>query len=167
MAQWLGASFLQLPWSQGYWFISQFSLVVASLDKMLQEDCLRLVESGKQQIKEVRKFNRKTWKQGQLLSESGFILCIAPPPLSRDRRIKITKSVNHIKSRKTLGKFSSVSHFFLLHVAFQVCEDSMFSISGIDKLGCKLKLVLAELDLFCRTRTWTRKNWLSFKLILN
>ena len=39
------------------------------------------------------KFNRKTWKR-QLLSESGFILCIAPPSLSRDRRIKIKKSIN-------------------------------------------------------------------------
>ena len=60
---------------------------------MLHDDCLCLVESGKQQIKEVRrKFNRKTWKQRQLLSESGFVLRTAPPPLSRDRRIKIKKS---------------------------------------------------------------------------
>ena len=51
------------------------------------------MESGKQQIKEVRKkFNRKTWKQRQLLSESGFVLRIVPPPLSRDRRIKMKKS---------------------------------------------------------------------------
>ena len=33
-------------------------------------------------------FKRKTWKQGQLLSKSGFVLCIAPRSLSRDRRIK-------------------------------------------------------------------------------
>ena len=46
-------------------------------------------------LKQVRrKFNRKTWKQGQLLSESGFFLRIAPPPLSRDRRIKMKKSIN-------------------------------------------------------------------------
>ena len=33
---------------------------------MLHDDYLCLVESGKEQIKEVRgKFNRKTWKQGQ------------------------------------------------------------------------------------------------------
>ena len=75
-------------------FNSQPSLVVASLDKMLHDDYLCLVESGKQQIKEVkRKFNRKIWKQGQLLSESGFVLRIAPPPLSRDRRIKMKKSI--------------------------------------------------------------------------
>ena len=63
---------------------------------MLHGDCyLCLVESGKQQINEVRrKFNRKTWKQRQLLSEFGFVLSIAPPPLSRDRRIKMKKS-NH------------------------------------------------------------------------
>ena len=38
------------------------------------------------------KFNRKTRKQKQLLSESGFVLSTAPPPLSRDRRIKMKKS---------------------------------------------------------------------------
>ena len=42
-------------------FNSQPSLVVASLDKMLHDDYLCLVESGKQRIEEVkRKFNRKT-----------------------------------------------------------------------------------------------------------
>ena len=35
----------------------------------------------------------KTWKQRQLLSESGFVPRIAPPPLSRDRRIKMKKSI--------------------------------------------------------------------------
>ena len=63
---------------------------------MLYDDYLCLVESGKQQIKEVgRKSNRKTWKR-QLLSESGFVLHIAPPSLSRDRRIKMKKSINQI-----------------------------------------------------------------------
>ena len=62
---------------------------------MLHDDYLCLVESGKQQIKEVRrKFKRKTWKQRQLLSESGFVLRIAPQSLSRDRRIKMKKSIN-------------------------------------------------------------------------
>ena len=51
------------------------SLVVAFLDKMLHDYYLCLVESGKQHIKEVRrKLNRKTRKQRQLLSESGFVL---------------------------------------------------------------------------------------------
>ena len=60
---------------------------------MLHDDYLCLVESGKQQMKEAtRKFKRKTWKQRQLLSESGFVLRIAPPSLSRDRRIKMKKS---------------------------------------------------------------------------
>ena len=40
------------------------------------------------------KVNRKTWKQRQLLLESGFVLCIAPPPLSCDSRIKMRKSIN-------------------------------------------------------------------------
>ena len=68
---------------------------------MLYDDILCLVESGRQQIKEVRrKVNRKTWKQRQLLSKSGFVLRIAPPPLSRDslRRflgIKMKKIKNY------------------------------------------------------------------------
>ena len=67
---------------------------------MLHDDYLCLVESGKQQIEEVRKkFKRKTWKQRQLLSESGFVLRIAPQSLSRDRRIKMKKS-NHNKDFK-------------------------------------------------------------------
>ena len=36
----------------------------------------------------------KTWKQRLLLSESGFVLRKAPPPFSRDRRIKMKKSNN-------------------------------------------------------------------------
>ena len=37
-------------------------------------------------------------KQRQLLSDSGFVLNIAPPPLSRDRRIKMKKinQSNHL-----------------------------------------------------------------------
>ena len=42
--------------------------------------------------KQQAKFIRKTRKQRQLLSESGFFLRIAPPSLSRDRRIKMKKS---------------------------------------------------------------------------
>ena len=62
---------------------------------MLYDDYFCLVESGKQQIKEIRrKFKWKTWKQRQLLSESRFVLRIAPPPLSRDKRIKMKKSIN-------------------------------------------------------------------------
>ena len=51
----------------------------ASLDKMLHDDHLCLVESSKQQIEEVKNKNStgKTRKQRQLLSESGFVLGIA------------------------------------------------------------------------------------------
>ena len=60
---------------------------------MFHDDYLCLVEFGKQQTTKVkRKFNRKTWTQRQLLSKSGFVLRIAPPPLSRDRKIKMKKS---------------------------------------------------------------------------
>ena len=51
--------------------------------------------SSKSKKKSIRKFKRKTWKQRQLLSESGFVLRIAPPSLSRDKRIKMKKkSIN-------------------------------------------------------------------------
>ena len=64
---------------------------------MLHGDYFCLVESGKQEIIEIRsKFNRKTWKQRQLLNGSGFVLGIAPPPLSRDKRIKMKKSKSYI-----------------------------------------------------------------------
>ena len=75
------------------WFNPQSSFVVASLVNMLHDDYLCLVESGKQLIEEVkRKVRRITRKQRQLLVESGFVLSISPPPLSRDRRIKMKKS---------------------------------------------------------------------------
>ena len=47
-----------------------------------------------------KKFNRKTGKQRQLPSESEYVLRVAPPPLSHDRRIKMKKikSINQIKS---------------------------------------------------------------------
>ena len=79
---------------------------------MLHDDYLCLVESGKQQIKEVRrKFKRKTWKQRQLLSESGFVLRIAPPSLSRDRRIKMKKINQSIIKTKRIFRKQNV--FFL------------------------------------------------------
>ena len=75
---------------------------------MLHDDYLCLVESGKQQMKEVtRKFKRKTGKQRQLLSESGFVLRTAPPSLSRDRRIKMKKSKK--KKIYKLAQFSSTT----------------------------------------------------------
>ena len=71
---------------------------------MLHDDYLCLEEFNKQQIKEAEaKFNRKTRKQRQLLSESGFVLSIAPPPLSRDKRMKMKKSINHLKRAKTIN----------------------------------------------------------------
>ena len=52
---------------------------------------------SKQQIKEVRKkTHRKARKQKQLLSKSGFVLCIAPPSLSCDRRINKNEEINQI-----------------------------------------------------------------------
>ena len=57
-----------------------------------------------------RKFNRKTWKQRQLLlSQSGLVLCIAPPPFSRDRRIKMKNSSSSINQsyQVLIGHLSS------------------------------------------------------------
>ena len=80
---------------------------------MLHDDYLCLVESGKQQITEVtRKFKRKTWKQRQLLRESGFVLRTAPPPLSRDRRIKMKKSIN--QTGRNVALCRPPKHFYSL-----------------------------------------------------
>ena len=87
--------------------------------KILHDDYLCLVESGKQQITEVRrKFKRKTWKQRKLLSESGFVLRITPPLLSRDRRIKMKKSIKPlIQSGQQPGvqkRWTPVSELFAI-----------------------------------------------------
>ena len=74
---------------------SQSSLVVASLDKMLHDEYISVwwnLASNKL-TKSEAKFNQKTRKQRQLLSESGFVLRIAPPSLSRDKTIKMKKSI--------------------------------------------------------------------------
>ena len=99
---------------------------------MLHDDYLCLVESGKQQIKEVRrKFNRKTWKQGQLLSESGFILRIAPPPLSRDRRIKMKKS---IKSMTLMRICPNEKFIEIFGQRFHDFEDSFYKFFALNLL---------------------------------
>ena len=42
-------------------------------------------------MKSEAKLKRKTRKQCQLLNESGFVPCVAPPSLSRDLKIKKMK----------------------------------------------------------------------------
>ena len=65
------------------------------------------------------KFNRKTREQRQLLSESGFVLSIAPSPLSRDRRIKMKKSINQQKSStKAMKCHFKVDVLFVDHTKF-------------------------------------------------
>ena len=62
---------------------------------MLHNDYFCLVESGKQQIKEAKSIiQTETSETKQLLRKSGLALTIAPPSLSRDRRIKMKKSIN-------------------------------------------------------------------------
>ena len=56
------------------------------------------------------KCKQKNRKQGQLLSESGFVLCIAPSSLSRDRRIKMKKS----SSSSTIELFKNAQSIFFL-----------------------------------------------------
>ena len=65
---------------------SNTSLIVASLDKIFP-DYFCLVESNKQQVRRNQK-QKSTRKQRQLISESGFVLRLVPPSLSRDRRIR-------------------------------------------------------------------------------
>ena len=73
-------------------------IVVASLDKMLHDNYLCSVESNKQQIKGVRsKIQAENSETKLHLSESGFVLRIAPLLFSRDRKIKMKKSI-HEKS---------------------------------------------------------------------
>ena len=66
---------------------------------MLHDDYLCLMESGKQQIKEVRSKiqpeNSET--KATPISESGFVLRIA---LSRDRSIKMKKSIKTLPETK-------------------------------------------------------------------
>ena len=59
------------------------SLIVASLDKILPDNYLCLVESNKQQIKEIR-----SRSQLENNGNSGFVLRLVPPSLSTDRRIR-------------------------------------------------------------------------------
>ena len=54
------------------------------------------------------KFARKNRKQ--VLSESGFVLCIAPPSLSRDRSIKMKKS----SSSGTVKLFENAQYIFCM-----------------------------------------------------
>ena len=62
------------------------------------------------------KFKRKNRKQGQLLSESGFVLCIAPPSLSRDRRMKVKKSSSSrtVPGLNRTGALIAISRWLLL-----------------------------------------------------
>ena len=60
--------------------------------------------------KSQQNFKRKTRKQGQLLSESGFVLCIAPASLSRGRRIKMKKP----SSSRTVELFENAQHIFCM-----------------------------------------------------
>ena len=72
------------------------SLILSSLDKILPDNCLCLVESDKQQSKEI-KSKSQVEKKRQLLSESGFVARLVPPSFSTDRRIR-----NHRNSSASL-----------------------------------------------------------------
>jgi len=74
------------------------------LDKALYDDYLCLVASNKQQIQwsEVKETNGKL-ENGQLLSGCGFVQNIAPPSLSRDRKINMEKKI-----KKALKGFTRI-----------------------------------------------------------
>ena len=71
---------------------TQASLFISSLTKVLHDNYLCLNLTSCKLKKSEATLKRKIRKQRQLLSESGFVLCIAPPSLFRDRRIKMKKS---------------------------------------------------------------------------
>ena len=61
---------------------------------MLHDDYFCLMESGKQQIKEVRsKVQAKNLDTKATSKLVWNVVRIAPPPLSRDMKIKIKKSI--------------------------------------------------------------------------
>ena len=67
---------------------------------------------NKQQIEKVRS---KIQKHRQLLSESGFVSRIAPPSLSRDRRIKMKK--------KSCQRKSNVWKKHICKITSQICKN--------------------------------------------
>ena len=80
-----------------------------ALDKMLHGNYLCLVKFNKQQIEEGKsKIQAENSEKGQLLSESEFVLCIAPRSLSRDRRIKMKKSSSSLFQKRTMNPFMRI-----------------------------------------------------------
>ena len=61
-------------------------------------------------MKSEANFKRKTWKQRQLLSESGFVLCTAPPSLSRDRGIQNNKKSSNRQAEQWSLALASRPH---------------------------------------------------------
>ena len=75
------------------------------------------------------KFKRKTRKYRQLLSESRFVLRIAPPSLSRDRRIKMKKKshqrkFNVQKKHRLLAKLRVKSE----KMNFEICKKDVLKL---------------------------------------
>ena len=60
------------------------------------------MESNKRQIREVRSKIQPENLETKATPKSGFVLCIAPPSLFRDRRIKMKKS-NQLSSALLFG----------------------------------------------------------------
>ena len=99
------------------WFNSHPSLVVTSLNKMLHDNYLCLVESNEQQIEKIKsKIQAENSETRQLLSESGFVLCIALPSLSRDRRIKTKKSINSSITLKSMFDYFALTAYDQLNL---------------------------------------------------
>ena len=72
-----------------------------SLDKKLDDDYLCWLESGKQQIKRSHKKIQPENLETNATPKRVWIR-IAPPPLSRDRRIKMQKSINQSKNLQNI-----------------------------------------------------------------
>ena len=126
---------------------------------MLHDDYLCLAEFGKQQIKEVRRKNyRKTWKQRQLLRESGFVLRNAPTPLSRNKRIDMKKSnqISHKSRQQNLSCAAPIERFLSQHLPLnfflgRYCFCVIFAFSSIKASDVVLEDVLGLEDRFVKS----------------
>ena len=87
---------------------------MAFLNKMIHGNYLCLEEFNKTQIEEVRSIIQAEKSEIRATPKrvwnSGFVLFIVSPSLSRDRRIKIKKS----SSSRTVELFENAKHIFCM-----------------------------------------------------
>ena len=106
MAQWIQASLMLRPWLQSWWLTpTQVSL----LHPWIFRDYFCVVESNKQQIKEIRSKSKLENKGNFFTSESGFVSHLVAPSLSLDRRIR---NYHHSSASLTTNAPTCVVRYF-------------------------------------------------------